>query len=254
VLGATSRARTGGGFEVHLNRDSVVEVIEEGVLPREAEAAWAKIGELRPDMRNVSAAGKVMQINEPREFTKKDGSKGKVASVVLQDDTGIVRLSLWDDDVGLLKDIEAGTTLAIENGYTRAGYGGGVDLNAGRMGRIRVNPEDVRVDVLEGEDRVTEIRDLVEGQKNITVKGQLLDDPVSREVNTQRGPVNVVSFRIDDGTGEARVSLWRDHGKSVEGLTAGAELLLENCNIREPFDGLMQVSSTGYTKIKVIKK
>ncbi len=254
VIGASSRVRTGGGFEIHLSRGSIVEVLEEGVLPREAEAKWAKIGELTPDMRNVSAAGKVTQLNEPREFTKKDGSKGQVASVVLQDDTGIVRLSLWDDDVNLLKEIKPGTVLAIENGYTRAGYGGGIDLNAGRMGRIRIDPDDIQVDMLDGEDRLTEIRDLVEGQKNINVKGKLLDEPVSREVNTLRGPVSVVSFRMDDGTGETRVSLWRDHGKAVEGLSAEAEVLIENCNVREPFDGLMQISSTGYTKIKILKK
>lgn len=254
VIGAISRVRVGGGFDIHLNRQSEVEILEEGVLPREAEAVWTKIGDLKEGMRAVSIAGRVIQINEPREFTKKDGSKGEVASVNLQDNTGIVRLSLWDDDVNLLKEIKMGTILAIENGYTRAGFGGGIDLNAGRLGRIRIDPEGIQIDILEGEDRITEIRNLKEGQKNIAVKGQLLDDPITREVNTLRGPSSVVSFRIDDGTGEARVSLWRDHGKAVEGIVAGAELLIENCNVREPFDGLMQLSSGGFTKIKILKK
>jgi len=254
IIGANSKVRQGGGFEVHLNRSSEVEVLEEGVLPREPLSHWTKIGELRDGMRSVNAAGRVISIGEPREFTRRDGTKGRVASVVLEDETGIVRLSLWDDDVNALGDMPIGTVVAVENGYTRAGFGNSIDLNVGRLGSMKINPADVQVEKLDAADRVTEIKDLQEGRKNITVEGQLLDDPISREVNTMRGPVNVVSFRIDDGTGEARISLWREHGKAVEGVTAGARVRLENCNIREPFDGLMQVTSTQFTRITVLKK
>ena len=254
VIGAVSKVRQGGGFEVHLNRSSEVEVLEEGVLPHEPLSKWTKIGELRDGMRSVSAIGRVLSITEPREFTRKDGTKGRVASVVLEDETGIVRLSLWDDDVNALSDMPVGTVVVVENGYTRAGFGNTIDLNVGRQGTMKINPEGVTVETLDAADRVTQIKDLQEGQKNVTVEGQLLDDPISREVNTMRGPTNVVSFRVDDGSGEARISLWREHGKAVEGLAAGARIRLENCNIREPFDGLMQVTSTQFTKITVLKK
>ena len=254
IIGANSKVRQGGGFEVHLNRSSEVEILEEGVLPREPLSMWTKIGELRDGMRSVSVAGRVMSVNEPREFSRKDGTKGRVASVVLEDETGIVRLSLWDDDVNALSDMPVGTVVAVENGYTRAGFGNTIDLNVGKMGTMKINPDGVKVEKIDAAERVTQIKNLHEGDKNLTVEGQLLDDPISREVNTMRGPTNVVSFRVDDGSGEARISLWRDHGKAVEGLTAGARIRLENCNIREPFDGLMQVTSTQYTKITILKK
>ncbi|MGD0803851.1 MAG: OB-fold nucleic acid binding domain-containing protein [Candidatus Bathyarchaeia archaeon] len=254
IIGANAKVRQGGGFEIHLNRNSEVEVLEEGVLPHEPLNQWSKIGELKDGMRSVSVAGKVTSVGEPREFTRKDGTKGRVASVVLEDETGVIRLSLWDDDVNALSDMPIGTIVAVENGYTRAGYGNSTDLNVGRLGTMKINPPEVQIEILDAADRITQIKDLKEGQKNITVEGQLLDDPISREVNTMRGPTNVMSFRVDDGTGEARISLWREHGKAVEGLTAGARILLENCNIREPFDGLMQVTSTQFTRIKVLKK
>jgi replication factor A1 len=254
IIGANAKVRQGGGFEIHLNRNSEVEVLEEGVLPHEPLNQWSKIGELKDGMRSVSVAGKVTSVGEPREFIRKDGTKGRVASVVLEDETGVIRLSLWDDDVNALSDMPIGTIVAVENGYTRAGYGNSTDLNVGRLGTMKINPSEVQIEILDAADRITQIKDLKEGQKNITVEGQLLDDPISREVNTMRGPTNVVSFRVDDGTGEARISLWGEHGKAVEGLTAGARILLENCNIREPFDGLMQVTSTQFTRIKVLKK
>ncbi len=254
VLGASSKVRQGGGYEVHLNRSSEVEILEEGVLPREPASQWTKIGELKDGMRSVSVVGRVDSITQAREFSRRDGTKGRVASVVLEDETGIVRLSLWDEGVDSLGKIKQGTIISVENGYTRAGLGNAVDLNVGRAGIMKIDPEGVKVDAPSPEERVTRIKDLVEGQKNITVEGQLLDDPVTREVNTMRGPTNVVSFRVDDGTGETRISLWREHGKAVDGVSAGARVRIENCNVREPFDGLMQVTSTQFTRVTILKK
>jgi hypothetical protein len=64
----------------------------------------------------------------------------------------------------------------------------------------------------------------------------------------------VTNFRIDDGTGEARVSLWREHAEAAMDLTAGAEVRLEYMNVREPFDGLIQVSSGAFSKLIIERK
>jgi ssDNA-binding replication factor A large subunit len=106
----------------------------------------------------------------------------------------------------------------------------------------------------EVERRILDIRDIREGQRNITIQGQVLDDPVQRDIETVRGPATVTNFRIDDSTGEARVSLWREHAEEAMDLTAGAEIRLEYVNVREPFDGLIQVSSGSFTKIHVLKE
>ena len=66
IIGANSKVRQGGGFEVHLNRSSEVEILEEGALPHEPVSIWSKIGELREGMRSVSVAGRVLSVNEPR--------------------------------------------------------------------------------------------------------------------------------------------------------------------------------------------
>jgi replication factor A1 len=176
-----------------------------------------------------------------------------VVSVLLEDDTGTVRLSLWDDDADLAEKIESGSVVVVENGYTRAGFQG-IDLNAGRNGRVHVDPEDLDVELPELERKITQIADLREGQKNVTVHGQLLDDPVQRDIDTARGPATVTNFRVDDGTGEARVSLWREHAEKAMDLTAGSHVQLEYMNVREPFDGLIQLSSGAFTKITIVKE
>ena len=250
VVAGSARTGNTGSPEVHVGWNTEIVEVEHGVKPDEPVPYWTKIGDLREGMVSVNVAALATQVGGIREFVRRDGSEGRVVSVLLEDETGTVRLSLWDGDVDLVEKIEEGSVMVVENGYTRAGYGG-IDLNAGRNGRIHIDPEDLEVELPEIERTITRIIDLREGQRNVTVRGQMLDDPVQRDIETVRGPATVTNFRIDDGTGEARVSLWRDLAEAAMDLTAGAEIRLEYMNVREPFDGLIQVSSGAFTKMVV---
>jgi replication factor A1 len=252
VISGSARESRLGGPEVHVSWNTEIEVLEQDVTPLVPVSKWMKIGELEESISGVNVLGKIYEVSEVREFTRDDGSVGKVISVLLKDETGLVRLTLWDEDVNLVKNTELGSIVSVENGYTKSGYGA-VDLNVGRYGQISINPEEVSLDFSD-EFQVIEIEKLSEGQRNVTIEGQLLDDPVTREVETRRGPVNVTNFRIDDQTGEVRVSLWRELGDLVEGLEGGAQIRLENVNVREPFDGLLQVSSGPFTKVEIVKR
>ncbi len=253
LIGCTARERPDKSLEVHANRATVIDILEVGVEPLEPVSPWTKLADLREGMYSINVVGRVTQISGEREFTRRDGSPGRVASVLLEDETGTARLSLWDDDVDLLGELEVGTLLAVENGYTRMSLGS-VGLNAGQNSRITLNPEDVEVEKIRVEDKLVEIQALREGQTNVFIRGRVLDAPEVREVETVRGPATVASFRIDDGTGEARVSVWRDLVGQVEGLAPGALVRIENCHVRPPFDGLIQVSSGMFTRIMVEKK
>ena len=252
VIAGNVRTGNRGSPEVHIGWSTAIKILEHGVKPLEPVPFWTKLGDLREGMGSINVAASVINVGEVREFTRKDGSQGKVVSVLLEDDTGTTRLSLWDDDTELVETIKEGSVIVVENGYSRAGMGG-VDLNAGRSGRVHIDPEDLDVELPDIERKTTRIMDLREGQKNVTVEGQLQDDPIQRDIDTVRGPASVTNFRIDDETGECRVSLWREHAERAMDLTAGAYIRLEYVNVREPFDGLIQVSSGAFTKLIVVK-
>jgi ssDNA-binding replication factor A large subunit len=253
VISGNVRTGNMGSPEVHVSWDTAIKIIKENVKPKEPVPFWTKIGNLNVSMGSVNVVALATQVSDEREFVRRDGTEGKVVSVLLEDDTGTVRLSLWDEDAEKAQQISEGTIIVVENGYTRSGYGG-IDLNVGRNGRVHIDPEDFEIEIPEIERKVTEIIDLREGQRNVNIRGQLLDDPIQRDVDTIRGPTTVTNFRIDDGTGEARVSLWREHAEEAMDLTAGAEIKLEYMNVREPFDGIIQVSSGAFTKIVVERR
>ena len=80
-----------------------------------------KIAELMAGMRKVNVVGKIMNIFPVREFEKND-RKGKVANLILADDTGSTRLVLWDTNhIVLIEDesIKVGDVVEVKNGTTR---------------------------------------------------------------------------------------------------------------------------------------
>lgn len=91
-----------------------------------------KISELKDGMRKVDVEGIISEIPEPRTVTLRTGQQARVADCILQDATGIVKLSLWDDDID---KVQVGSRVRIENGYTNS-FRGELRLNVGRYGRL----------------------------------------------------------------------------------------------------------------------
>ena len=98
--------------------------IEEcGDLVDEPTAAMLVIGELgrqHVKIRGLSGKsslfsffGKVIDKTEPKEFDRKDGEKGWVATLLLGDETGTTRVVLWDEKAGAAGDISIGDVLEV---------------------------------------------------------------------------------------------------------------------------------------------
>ena len=55
------------------------------------------IKDLQSGMKNVSVTGRIFRISDVTGFKKSDGSAGKVANVFIGDETGFVRIPLWNE-------------------------------------------------------------------------------------------------------------------------------------------------------------
>lgn len=96
-----------------------------------------KIQELTNDMRHVTIEGLIEKISEPRTVNLRAGGSALVADAEISDDTGKIKLSLWDDQIRMVKE---GDKILIENGYTQS-FRGENSLNIGRYGKITVLEE-----------------------------------------------------------------------------------------------------------------
>lgn len=85
-------------------------------------------------MRRIDVEGSITEISTPRTVRLRTGGEAKVADCVMKDETGSIKLSLWDDQIDQVKE---GAKVKIENGYTNS-YRGEIRVNVGRYGTLTV--------------------------------------------------------------------------------------------------------------------
>ena len=177
-----------GMYEVELNagRSSrIIEAdeVEEASLPSFEELEnmvyeLKNINELDEDDRSFKVVGRILSLNEIREFERNDGSKGLVRGIEIGDATGIIRVSLWDDIARTPCDV--GDPIKIQNPNIRFNDNQ-VELSVGAASTI-LDPSSEEMEGIpsykELEDRaypLKEIEELNESDNNIRVKGIFTD-------------------------------------------------------------------------------
>ena len=91
------------------------------------------IARLKPRQTKVDIDAEVIEISEPREFDK-FGSKGRVATAIIKDESGQIKLTLWNDDID---KVHVGDKIKLTGGYVNE-FQGEKQLTAGRFGKLEV--------------------------------------------------------------------------------------------------------------------
>ena len=92
-----------------------------------------KINELQAKKGFDEVVAKVISVGEPRSV--REGTL-TVAEAQLQDDSGTVALTLWNDEVGTVKE---GDSVKITGGWANE-FQGKISISAGKFGKMEVIP------------------------------------------------------------------------------------------------------------------
>ena len=210
---------------------------ENGIDLKEKSDNRLKIKNIIPGMKNVEIVGKVLRVSSVKEFSRNDKT-GKVCSIYLGDETGTIRLTLWDDETEAADKIKVGDVIKVY-GYTREGQ---LELRLGRYGKIIKVDEDINAVPMNETSRAT-IKSLSAGErkevraalvkvfegkalfyrcpicgKRIVEEDGVLKCPEHGEVEPV--PSLVVSGIIDDGTENIRAVFFRDAAEKMLGMSA----------------------------------
>jgi replication factor A1 len=92
-----------------------------------------KIKNLVSGLRSVDRVGRVIRIFEERLW-EKEGKKGSVINVLLGDETGLIRMSLWNEETALVKEgkLREGDTVKVSGGWVKTDNRDNLELRIGR--------------------------------------------------------------------------------------------------------------------------
>ncbi|MFH0890372.1 MAG: OB-fold nucleic acid binding domain-containing protein [Candidatus Aenigmatarchaeota archaeon] len=94
------------------------------------------ISELSVGMKDVSIKGKVSEKTEPREVNTRFG-KRLVAEAYIKDETGSIKLSLWEKQIDSMKPDDE---VEVEGGYVTE-WRGSLQISVPKTGKITVIPK-----------------------------------------------------------------------------------------------------------------
>ncbi|MEM3665746.1 MAG: OB-fold nucleic acid binding domain-containing protein [Candidatus Bathyarchaeia archaeon] len=240
------KKKTGGLFSDKILLRMIAAELGLEIQPEETSKLALSIKNIVPNLSDVSIAGRVVAIFPPKTFTR--GRGGRIASLLIADQSGMVRVVLWNDKASLIESgmIKVGQIVRFSHGYTKEGRSGKVELHIGDKGEIEINPQGAKPEEYPTASKFTiKIGRITEADRNkrVNIKGTVKDfSPAStfEKPNSKTG--KVLRILINDGTGEIPVVVWNEKADDLEKtLKKNVELQIINAKIKKAACGEMEI-------------
>ncbi|MBU1704973.1 MAG: DUF2240 family protein, partial [Nanoarchaeota archaeon] len=112
---------------------------ELGIKLFEQTSGKLQVKNILAGMRDVEATVKVTNVFPITEFSRKDGTPGKVGSFIAGDETGTIRFVLWNEQTNLLDQLAPNTIIKIVGGYVKENQGR-KEIHVNDRSKLLINP------------------------------------------------------------------------------------------------------------------
>ncbi len=243
VLRIRGRPRDGPrGLEVSAQQGEIDENAEIDVDLDAGEA----IADLTAGQEGITVVGRVLEVDDIRTFERDDGSEGRVSNVVIGDETGSLRVTLWDDQAEDVEAFEEGDVLEVDGGSVRD-RDGTIECHVGAAGRLRAVDADVRF--------VPEVAAIgrVEPGETVDIAGVVRSADELRTFERDDGSTGRVrNVRIQDETGDIRVAIWGDRAERE--LAPGDTVWFGTVEIQEGWQDALEASVNWQSSLAAIER
>lgn len=253
ILNGTAKVSGRGDIELHTGNYSKVELCPNDVDYSKYPVIkqLVGIGTINLTKKSVNIEGRISQKFPIKEFTRKDGTNGKVGTLILRDTTGTTKVTLWDDNTQKIKDVVVEDVVSITHLTPKLSTFDDetIELQASLKTTVKKINKIIEIDseVVDNIEALRSKKDLV------TFKGVVASVDPLKEVTLKNGEsVSVLNFTLSDETAFIQASAWREKAKKLaETLSVGQILLFKHVLIK-PYRGIVQASVISESKIEKI--
>lgn len=202
--------------ELDIARMIVGEYIDEENVPLAKDNELRKISGLETGLHDISIVGRVMRISNVKAFTTKKGKEGKVANLMIADDTGEIRVVLWTDNIKLLKKVSEGDIVKINNVEIKDGYRSDEAHLQNRSTIEKLTDEDAE-NFPEYEEKITPIAD-IKGEMQVNVVARVVRISRIRTYNSNGRDGKFITIDLKDNSGPISLTLWNKDVEIIDEL------------------------------------
>jgi len=242
VLRIAGRPKDGyNGLEVSVDKAEPDDEEEIDVQP----GGTTTIDALALGQSDVNVRGLVLDTEGVRTFDRDDGSEGKVANLAIGDESGRIRVTLWDERAGRAEELEPGVAVEVVDGYVRDREGD-LELHVGDRGAV-----DEVEDTVEFTPETAPI-DAVEIGQSVDIGGVIRSAEEKRTFDRDDGSEGQVrNVRVQDETDDIRVALWGD--KADKDVQPGDEVFLADVEIEDGWQDDLEASANWRSTVVVLE-
>jgi len=208
-------------------------------------------------LNDVTLIGRVVAVFPPKAF--KGDKSGKVASLLVADQSDILRVVLWDDKTNFIEsgEIKVGQVIRFSHGYTREDWSGRVELHIGEKSEIEINPQDVEAKDYPTIGKFTiKIGEITQAHKNkrVSIKGtvkELFSASTFKRQDSSSG--KVMRFVLVDETGEIPVVVWNEKANELEKvIKKDVKLQVVNAKVKKAISEGLEIHVDAGTYVETL--
>lgn len=140
---------------------------------------YKKISDVDEDEEDTIIIGRVIELNDITHFERDNGDTGSVRNIEIADDTGSIKVVLWNDDANM--DLEIGMPMKLQNPRISLGMDNRIEAVVGR-GTTVLEPSESEIDNLPTYEELKEaiyvsktIESLSEDDTNVCITGKITE-------------------------------------------------------------------------------
>ncbi|MBY8999306.1 MAG: DUF2240 family protein [Candidatus Heimdallarchaeota archaeon] len=260
VVGLSSKIGLKGLIELHSNRftnftkeetaaDFMVKKGLVGTMQKEG-IKIAKLNEISDINQLISVKGLIINVNTVHEFSRESGNKGKVQNITISDDSGLMRVVLWDDKTTLIGSNDTDKMLSIVNGNTRKGRFTDIEIHCGNQTQADLDEVDMDI-IKQYQVAFANLADITPEASDVNIRGAITElNPVQEITTKENETIKLQSFKINDQTAEIKITCWRDNIHKLADLSAGERIEIYQAKVKEDTGYGHELTITGNSFLK----
>ncbi len=203
-----------------------------------------RVEDLQLGASDVTLTAELLATEPVRTFDRDDGSEGRVSNLVVGDETGRVRVTLWDEATDYANELTDNSVIEITDGYVSE-RDGDLELHVNSRGEIETVDDDVRY-----EPETAEISSLSLDQ-TADIGGGVVETGEKRTFDRDDGSQGQVrNVRLKDDTGEIRVALWGD--KADLDISLADRVVCTDVEIQEGWQDDLEASAGWGSTVHIV--
>lgn len=202
--------------ELDIARMIVGEYINEKNIPNANNNEIDTISSLETGLHDISITGRVIRISNAKKFTTKKGKEGKVANLMIADNSGEIRVVLWTDNIKHLKKIKEGNVVKINNVEIKDGFRA-QEAHMQNRSNIETVEDADSSKYPPYEEKITPISG-IKGEMQVNVIARVVRISRIRTYNSNGREGKFITLDLKDESGSISFTLWNKDVEIIDEL------------------------------------